>query len=229
MPDKPLVTVVTPTWNRPKTIVERCIPSIWAQTYMPLQHIIVTDGTSEKLNRVLRREGYTESSPVRKLVNLGRNWTSYSGNFSIGAAARLVGSYMAAGEYISYLDDDDEYRADHVETMVAALEQGYDLVCCPQLVLSLGEYSSSATVPYVMMPASQIHPPRVGTIGGSMFMHRASLLRSGSWQLDGYEGDGKLVERWIASGCKYKVLDDPTVLYHGWNRGKGDDESPVAG
>ena len=41
-----LVTVVTPTWKRPKTVIEYALPSVWNQTYRPIEHLIVEVGQS---------------------------------------------------------------------------------------------------------------------------------------------------------------------------------------
>jgi glycosyltransferase involved in cell wall biosynthesis len=219
MHPNPLVSVITPTWNRPRSI-RRCIESVWAQTYRPIEHIIVIDGPNPGLRKVLRRAGYLTTSTVRRQVSLGRNWTDYSGNFSIGAAARLVGQYLAGGEYIAYLDDDDQWLPHHLDNMVAALDDGADLVCCRWL---------HGPNRGVMGATSDNNPaPHVGTVSGSMIAHRASLLRHSGWGFEGYEGDGRMVERWIDAGYRCTVLDEPTVIFPGWAKGKPDNEEGVS-
>lgn len=200
-----LVTVVTPTWGRPYTLLRRAIPSVQAQTYWPLQHIIVTDGVNENLNTLLRAAGYLETTHERRLVQLGRNWTSYSGDDSYGVVPRMVGAFLAAGDYICYLDDDDEYLPHHVSNMAAALDAGADLVCCRW-------YSPDGDI-------EGSPPPRVTQTGTGMFMHKAHLLRHSSWQIEGRECDGKLAERWVAAGFQWAFLEEPTVVYHGANFG----------
>jgi len=213
--DWPLVSVITPTWNRPRTI-NRCIDSVWAQTYQPIEHLIVIDGPSPDMRRACAARGYTTTSRTRRQVSLGRNWTDYSGNFSIGAAARLVGQYMAAGDYIAYLDDDDQWLPHHLTNMVGALEDGADVVCCRWLHgPNRGVMGATADGnPYI----------HVGTVTGSGIAHRAELLRHSGWGFEGYEGDGKMVERWIESGFKCRALDEPTLIFPGWAKGKPDEE-----
>src|SRR6266404_236391 len=169
---EPLVTVVTATWGRPKTIAERAIPSVRVQTYERIQHIIVTDGSDPELTHVLHGEGYCEDDEYHRLVQLGRNWTAFSGDDHFGSLPRLVGSYLAAGDYIAYLDDDDEYLPDHVETLSVVLDSGYDL--------ALGRWRG----------------PNGKTYGGtaenlsitSSIMHKAELLKVSNWKPDGYGG-----------------------------------------
>lgn len=201
----PLVTVVTATWGRPKTVMERAIPSVQAQTYQPIQHIIVTDGYDPALNDVLHDAGYDEKSQDRRLVQLGRNW-SFCGDGSVAAPARAVGAYLAAGEYICYLDDDNEYLPNHVANLADALDRGADLAFCPWL--DDDGVTRGGGV------------PRKGLVDTSSIMHKAWLLKHSTWALDGYDCDGKLVERWVQGniGCKWVALDEPTmVLYQSRN------------
>jgi len=47
--DEPLVSVVTPTWQRHRILLERCIPSVQSQDYPNVQHVIVSDGPDPEL------------------------------------------------------------------------------------------------------------------------------------------------------------------------------------
>jgi glycosyltransferase involved in cell wall biosynthesis len=200
-----LVTVVTATWGRPQTVCRYAIPSIAAQTYSPLEHIIVTDGHDETLNKVLAAEGYSEDGTERRLVWLGRNWTGFSGDGAIGAVPRLVGSFLASGDYITYLDDDNEYLPHRIESMVAEIETKK-----VDIVFTAWQHGGRGGSP------GGSAPPCRGQVDTSSFMHRASVLRHGSWGMDGYEGDGILVERWLAAGCTWSFLSEPTMIlnYH---------------
>lgn len=202
------MTVVTATWGRPKTILERAIPSVRAQDYRPIEHIIVTDGRDPDLNRVLNGAGYSETGRFARLVSLGRNWTGFSGDGAIGAVPRLVGSYLAAGDYICYLDDDNEFLPHHVSTLAGLLEsQNADLAC--SRYLHAGQPSGSP-------------PPGRDRTDTSSFMHRASVLKHGSWGLDGYAGDGLLVERWVAAGVKWAFTEEITMVLHAHRSGAPD-------
>ena len=197
----PLVTMVTATWGRPVTILKHAIPSIEGQDYPDIEHLIISDGYDPDLNRVLADAGYTPDGDRRRLVWLGRNWTGFSGDGAIGAIPRLVGSYLAAGEYIGYLDDDNDLSPRHVSYLVRVLEeQGVDLALCP----------------WEMWPDASTHVADTNT-----FLHRASVLKEGSWGLDGYTGDSRLVNRWIAAGVTWGYHDEQTVTLNRHNGGKG--------
>ena len=205
-----LVSVITGTWGRPKTILEAAIPSVARQTYQPIEHLIVTDGRDEELNKVLLAEGYDFDGQFRKLVCLGRNWTEPFANSSNAAICRLVGTYLAAGEYMGCLDDDDLWDPEHVEGMVARFaETGADVVCSDFGYLHQGVVAAE---------------PRIGRVGTSTFMHRAGVLaRAGSWLPDGYDCDGKLLERWAAAGVTCVRKQGATVTVPVQNFGQPDD------
>jgi glycosyltransferase involved in cell wall biosynthesis len=213
-PDKPAVTVVTATWGRPKTIMRRAIPSVAAQDYPGrIEHLIVTDGYDEDLNRVLFGAGYTFGGHRRRLVNLGRNWSAPEVvHGGVGTIPKLVGAWMAAGEYICYLDDDNEYLPHHVSALVSALESsGADFA------------TSRWQQHYPGGKPGGCSPPGRRATDTSGIMHRASVLPRGAWQIDGYEADGALAERWIAAGCTWAFVEEPTFVLYWHRKGAPDD------
>ena len=105
----PLVSVIVPTYNRPDTLVET-LRSIQRQTYQNYEIIVVNDAGMDVENVVplLTRNG-----------NI--TYIKHSKNKGL-AAARNTGIKAAKGKYIAYLDDDDIFYEDHVETLVNFLE-----------------------------------------------------------------------------------------------------------
>jgi glycosyltransferase involved in cell wall biosynthesis len=200
-----LVTIVTATWGRPNAILRHAIPSVIAQTYRPLEHIIVTDGFDRDLKMVLAAEGYTadgtESDGVqRRLGWLGRNWTSKVHDPGIGSVPRAVGAWMAAGEYICYFDDDNDFDPTHVEKLVGVIEQGVDMALSP-------------------WPE---HPnPAGGVADTNTFMHKADVLMHGTWPLSPYNADYCLVKGWIDKGVPWGHHNEQTVTLNRLNGGRG--------
>jgi glycosyltransferase involved in cell wall biosynthesis len=195
---RPLVTVVTPTWRRPRLLTERCIPSVWAQTYRPLEHLVVCDGRDPDLRMRLAELSYTpHGMGRRRLVECGRNWGG------VGHTARAAGAILAAGEWVCYLDDDNEYLPGHVEAMMAEADRtGAALVC------TAWRMPDGATWGWT--------PPGVNHTDSSSFLHRAELLTVASWAPEtGYAADGTLVGRWVAAGVPWSFLPEPTMVYHG--------------
>jgi glycosyltransferase involved in cell wall biosynthesis len=108
MNDKPLISVVIPTFNRKNTI-SYCLDSVLAQTYRNLEVIVVddysTDGTVSIIN--------SYPDPRVHYVVLKKH---------AGAqAARNRGILEAKSEWIAFQDSDDEWLPDKLEKQVSVL------------------------------------------------------------------------------------------------------------
>jgi glycosyltransferase involved in cell wall biosynthesis len=107
-----LVSTIIPVYNRPQMLRE-AVASVLAQTYRPIEIIVVDDGSTDETPRVaeaLAAEHPEEIRFVRK-ENSGPGPT------------REAGRQMARGEFIQYLDSDDLLRPRKFEIMVRALRE----------------------------------------------------------------------------------------------------------
>lgn len=215
----PLVTVVTSTWQRPKTLSQYAIEAVNTQTYPDIQHIVVIDGCDKATVRELEAAEFTseafycigqqEYEPnQRRYVELGRNWSTYSRDGGFGATARLTGAWLGAGEFIAYLDDDAWYEPTHVAEMVATFDEGTDFV-------TTRTYGNG-------VPLTEGPPPGLNRTDTSAIMHRAMVLqKAGGFRPDGYTSDGNMVERWLAAGLTWKFKASVTVTHPvGHNSGR---------
>ena len=105
----PLVSVIVPTYNRPKMLVPT-IQSILEQTYKDHEIIVINDCSLEVENIVALLNSRQNITYVRHGRNRGL------------AAARNTGIKLARGKYLAYLDDDDLFYPNHLETLVTFLE-----------------------------------------------------------------------------------------------------------
>lgn len=113
--DTPLVSVVIPTHNRPK-LLERAVGSILDQTYDNLELLVVDDASDERAE--LESTFDFDSISAFEYIYLEENRG--------GAGARNVGLDAATGEYIAFLDDDDEWLPDKIERQVGLFETTSD-------------------------------------------------------------------------------------------------------
>ncbi|MFA7436210.1 MAG: glycosyltransferase family 2 protein [Bacilli bacterium] len=105
-----IVSIVVPTYRRNRELVSRAIDSLLNQSYQYIEIVLVDDNaTVENFN--FRNEidelvkSYNKES-IKYIVNqenLG------------GALSRNVGISNASGQYITFLDDDDEYEPLKIE------------------------------------------------------------------------------------------------------------------
>lgn len=199
---EPLVSVVTPTWRRHDYLLDRCLPSVAAQTYPNVEHIIVSDGPDDVLHRRLieaRRlvDGYGH---LRYL-----ELAEHDDAARWGHHARLAGIAAARGEYIAYLDDDNAWRPNHLELLVGALEN---------------EPGASFAYPRTLMHVyGNVYdigadPPSYGQIDTSGIVHRRELLKRANWEPSLPSIDWDLVHRWIGAGAKWAYVPEVTVDYY---------------
>ena len=102
----PMFSVVIPTCNRVATI-GRALQSVLVQTMDDYEVIIVDDGSTDGTQELLAALDCTRCRVLRNPVNVGVS------------ASRNRGVAAANGEFIAFLDDDDEFRP----TVLAALSE----------------------------------------------------------------------------------------------------------
>lgn len=211
--DRPLVTVITPSFGAPDLLRKRCIPSILAQTYPNVEHLIVVNGGDQPEE---------ENTPTRRIVHLGRNWHKFTPKPSYGVMATIAGSLLARGRYIAYNDYDDEFLPGHVEKLVDLLESsGADWVYSQMAVIQDGQFLGQV----IGSPK-----PAFSEISGQLLLHKAEMLNVAQWDpkcqdnlaclparirhMATYAADWDLIHRWLKSAAKWAHLPEVTVLHH---------------
>ena len=197
----PLVTAVTPTWARHDLLLGRCLPSVQAQDYPALEHIVVSDGPDPELAAELADPWRHAALKTVRFEEL----PEHDPEAQWGHYARLHGIDLAKGEYIAYLDDDNSWRSGHVRALVAALEEtGAGFAYGKMHVHGRGEYLIGTD------------PPAEGQIDTSMIVHRRELLDVATWRW--HPGiktiDWDLVERWMAAGATWVRVPHVTADYY---------------
>jgi glycosyltransferase involved in cell wall biosynthesis len=104
------VTAVIPTRNRPD-LVCRAVQSVLSQTFVAIEAIVVVDGPDPATERAL-----THFSDARlRVVSLKENVG--------GCEARNIGVRLACGQWIAFLDDDDEWLPAKIAKQIVLAKQ----------------------------------------------------------------------------------------------------------
>lgn len=110
------VSVVIPTYSRNESL-SRAIDSVLQQTYQKIEVIVVDDNPPDsewRKNSELIMKRYKNNKKIRYIQN-PRNLG--------GSAARNVGVKEAIGEYVAFLDDDDEYLPERIEKQLSVFRE----------------------------------------------------------------------------------------------------------
>lgn len=171
----PWVTVITPTTASDQ--LNDVLRSIDRQTYKNIQHLVVVDGFDEYgVKAVKLMEGSTRSLAFALPYNTG--YDQYNGHRIYGAM-----SFIAEGDYICFLDQDNWYEDTHIESLVETIKAGNDWAyslrkivsqegtyICNDDCESLGKWKSVLNDNFIDVNCYMI--PKQAAIGFSPFWYR---------------------------------------------------------
>jgi glycosyltransferase involved in cell wall biosynthesis len=113
------VSVITATTGNAR--LADCIESVRNQTYKNIEHVVVVDGRSrwESVSEILDALEFPNGSNEHVIVlphPTGLN--RFNGHRIYGGF-----SFLASGDYIAWLDDDNEFTPSHIESLVRITEE----------------------------------------------------------------------------------------------------------
>jgi hypothetical protein len=102
-----LISIIMPTHNRNNTIC-RAINSVLVQTYKKFELIIIDDGSLDGTEKTIK-ETFKSDNRIK--------YFKFEKNIGV-SAARNYGLYKSNGNYIFFLDSDNEWRSDFLDIML---------------------------------------------------------------------------------------------------------------
>lgn len=206
-----LVSAVITTHKRKPEIVERALKSILNQTYPNIEVFVVDDSPEE----------YELRSDVKTMVEAyatDRNVTYIAHEKCMGAcAARNTGLAAANGEFIGFLDDDDEWLSEKIEKQLKEfVSPEVALVYCGNNTVydTSGKIVERLPHPVPEMVYEELLCDNF--IGSTSFpLLRASALR----EIGGFDVEMQSAQDydvWLRLSKKYEVrcVNLPLVIYH---------------
>lgn len=106
----PTVSVIIPTYNR-EHLLGRALKSIFNQTYKDFEVIVVDDGSTDNTEKIIRDFSVLKINYIKHAKNKGEG------------AARNTGLKAAKGEYVAFLDSDDECLPEKLEKEMAVFQR----------------------------------------------------------------------------------------------------------
>jgi hypothetical protein len=204
-----LVSVCVGTYNRAATLVERCVRSILEQDYKNLQILVIgdacTDETERRMAMIRDTRLHFENLTERGCYPEVQHWRwMVAGTAPFNRALEL-----AEGDFITHLDDDDEYLPGRVGRLVAfAKETHADVVYHPFW------YERKPGV-WAVNPASRFSIQMSTT--SSVLYHR--WFKRIPWDLDAYRnvepGDANRFRKFRYLGAEAHRYEEPLLRkYH---------------
>jgi GT2 family glycosyltransferase len=207
---RPLVSVLIRTHKRPHFLRE-ALQSVLAQSYQELEVIVIEDGQDSA--RAMIEGEFAHDPRVRYHATGAAQGRSKAGNVALE---------MARGTWLNFLDDDDLFYPDHIETLLtAALSSGLAGVYgvsweVPTEVISTEPLRYRELAPFhrYMTPFSHV------TLWQSNFLPIQTVLfhRRLYEQYGGFETDMDQLEDWnlwtrYTLADRFAIIDKTTSLY----------------
>ena len=205
----PLVSVVTPTYNRRRDL-ERMLGCIARQTYPHIEAVVVNDG-GEPVDDIVAR------FPFARVVNVEQN--------AGVLRAVLTGVEAVRGAYIQLNSDDDWLQPDHIETLVGAMLRSGAAVAHGNALIRHQEREpdgSFVTVGFNAAVFADTTTPTAALVstpiaGNAMIVRHDILSEIGSWRDDTMLHDQEFHMR-AASRYAFAYVDRMTTEFR--SRGK---------
>lgn len=160
---KGLVSIIIPTHNR-ADLLELAVQSVMKQTYTNWEIIIVADACTDNTSETLEKfKAFENIFSFESKVSLG------------GAGARNLAISKSRGEFIAFLDDDDEWLPEKLEKQIRVMDSGkFSIVGCNYF--SINQNSSKKVSAHGVYSLKELH--RCNFIGSFSFaLTRAEFLK----------------------------------------------------
>ena len=203
---KNLVSVIVTTHKREPKMLKRALDSVVNQTYKNIEIIVVDDSP----------EDYEFRPKIKELVT-GYENTIYiaHGNNKGAAISRNDGIAVSKGEFLAFLDDDDEWLPEKTEKQISLMSSDVGLVYCREYIVDSAtgqktinsrDYHTGKVFKYLITD---------NFIGGNSFV----LIRRSAIENCGNFADIKSAqdaELFLRISRKYKVayVDEPLLNYY---------------
>jgi glycosyltransferase involved in cell wall biosynthesis len=198
---QPMFSVVITTRNRAR-LLKRTLDSLISQTENDWKAIIVDDGSMD--------DTYTHILPyIRSCPEIRYIWKAHSG----AVLSKNYGIRASGGKFITFLDSDDEYHPEHLESRKKFLIRNPSVRFLYGGVKILG----NPYVPDKNNPSARVYLDDC-VIGGTFVIEREVLL-----SLDGFReirlgSDADLFERAKKAQILMAEVKEPTYIYHHENQ-----------
>ena len=204
---RPLISIVLPTWNSDTRFLDKAIGSVCAQTYDHWELVITDDASGNDELKLLQRR-YVAEPRIRWLVAGARGGIAANTNRGIAASQ---------GEYLAFLDHDDELAPDALYQIAVSLqERQYGLLYSDEDRIEENEFGRCAHHTPFFKPGFDPDLLLALNYVCHLVVLRRDVVAAVGGLRTGFEGaqDHDLLLRVAAHLPPADVVHLPRVLYH---------------
>jgi len=206
MLSKPEISVIIPTYNRAE-LLKKAISSVLNQTFEDLELIIVDEASTDNTSEVVKdfMEGDNRIKYLRYKTNSGKP-----------SIARNRGIAAAEGEYLAFLDSDDEWLPKKLEMQIKMAKNfDLDVVGCNYFLVD----ENGETIGKVTFPEWIRKNLLKGLMEGAFYPNLSGLLIKKHALKEWFDGnltwgeDLELVIRLIKNNAKFDFVKNACFRY----------------
>ena len=220
--DWPCVTAIVNTHKRP-ALLTRALASVMRQTFKDFELIIIHDGPADDETVSVAKA----CVDILEQAGIDARFAALEEESGYQCAPKNAATWCARGDYIAYLDDDNEWTDDHLEVLVEAIEDGQDW---PDFTYGRREYIDERKVkepklvvgPSPFVPFSDDAVKSMSTSPSYNFIDTSDVLftRGAFWRL--YLATERMWNEDYRRFADWELLVRG-IFYSGW-KGKGVDK-----
>ena len=205
----PLVSVTIPTFNRSQLLTERALPSVLRQTYGRIEVVVVGDHCTDETAEAVAELGddrvrFINLSTPSQYPEKGLDRWRVAGSIPINRAL-----FEARGEWLAYMDDDDEMVPHRIERSLEIAERSSTEFVCGQVSRQLpsGTWATNRIGPW---PSGR-RPFRAAGVPHSGAMYRSYLrflLYDSRSYMIGLPTDRQWIYRLARSGVEATLVPE---------------------
>lgn len=205
-----MISCIISTYKRPVNILMRAVMSVINQTYKDIELIVVNDCPEEKeLEKEIRQE-------LLKIENFKINYIVHKKN--LGACqARNTGINISKGEFLAFLDDDDEWLENKLEVQLAYFSNPkVGLVYCDNYIISKNSKVLHKNTPSKKFNSITKELLLSNFIGGTSFplLRKEAVISVGGFDINLKSSQD--VDMWIRISQSYECIycEKPLLNYY---------------
>ncbi|MBI5323918.1 MAG: glycosyltransferase family 2 protein [Ignavibacteriae bacterium] len=193
----PFFSVIICTFNR-TGLISRAIDSLLNQTEKDWEAVIIDDGSTDNTKEIVNN--YLEKQSNINYFFQKNHGSGYSKN---------EGLNNSSGQYITFLDSDDEYLPEHLSNRKKIL------LAHPEIDLLHGGaiIIGNPYVPDIENPGKPIHLDNC-IVGGTLFIERDTALKIGGFKSLRFGEDYEFYQRALKNNFRIMKTEDQTYIYH---------------